>query len=134
LADKLYQPPKTFETFPMTVVHTDGSTFSLSSTLPLQPRLVLHKDTVHHPLWNPRISASQLDTTSEAFQRFKGRFMGVDAVDKQGSDVASSDKQMVSEDILADLAFSEEATGTVTIVQNIKGAGTAAGGKKKKRR
>lgn len=100
-ASRFAPNPKYFQSFTSTVVHTDGSTFTYQSALPSLTRVHLVKDAVHHPLWNPRISASQVDKSSEEFIKFRTKF-----VQSEGG---------VEEDVLASLAFSDTEAAPVEI-------------------
>jgi hypothetical protein len=60
--------------FHSVVTHSDGSTFTCKTPIPLNPRVNLVKDTLTHLLWNPRIRDAQVASTSEEFIRFQKRF------------------------------------------------------------
>ncbi|KAJ3224503.1 hypothetical protein HK099_008371 [Clydaea vesicula] len=62
--------------FYQTIVHTDGSTFTLKTTTP-RPLLKLTKDTRTHPLWNPERNL-ELDKQSKELKRFNERFGTLD--------------------------------------------------------
>ncbi|KAI8914304.1 hypothetical protein EDD86DRAFT_84341 [Gorgonomyces haynaldii] len=58
-------------TFRQTVVHSDGSTFSIRTTSP-KSITVLVKDTLNHPLWNPR--SVVVDDSFGQISKFGQRF------------------------------------------------------------
>lgn len=92
--------------------HTDGSTCGFASTLPMNMRPVLVKDTVHHPLWNPRIRDAQVDKNSEEFLRFQRKF-GAQTGMSQGADQEELSEAPV--DILAELSNDADAQGVVQV-------------------
>jgi hypothetical protein len=101
---------KYFCQFDSTIVHSDGSTFTLRSTLPTVSRIDLVKDTLQHILWNPSRQNSALDQSSEEYRKFQKKFQNeLDATD------------------LADLAFDETANRPEMIVSS------SQGGKRKKK-
>ncbi|KAI9016947.1 hypothetical protein BC832DRAFT_543272 [Gaertneriomyces semiglobifer] len=57
--------------FHQTIVHSDGSTFSLPTTSP-RSILKLTKDTRNHPLWNPALNV--LDDQSGELAKFEKAF------------------------------------------------------------
>ncbi|KNC97442.1 uncharacterized protein SPPG_07363 [Spizellomyces punctatus DAOM BR117] len=57
--------------FHQTIVHSDGSTFTLRTTSP-RPLLKLTKDARNHPLWNPALNV--LDDQSGELAKFERRF------------------------------------------------------------
>jgi hypothetical protein len=67
-------PTKFTPSFTSTVVLTDGSTFTIQTSLPCHPRIDLVKDNLQHHLWNPRIDEAQLDKNSDEFIRFNKKF------------------------------------------------------------
>jgi hypothetical protein len=102
----LYPEAKPVESFQSTVVHSDGSTFTCSLTLPFQERINLVKDNVNHILWNPRVSLSRSSVTTEALSKFNKR-SGIDS------------------DMLANLAYDEHGVAPVlaSTAKNSKGKG-----------
>lgn len=123
------------------VVHTDGSTFTLQSPLPTLPRIDLVKDTVHHPLFNPRISASELDENSEELLKFRRKFQSVvgDAATSSTKVAAAAAPTSTSTqedatsttDLLSELSFDANADGAVIVKKKVQVV--AATGKKKKK-
>ena len=77
------RPADKYEQHTMQITLTDGSRFTIKSSLP-QQNLTPVKDLVHHPLWNPRIGASQVDKSSEEFVKFRQKF-DHDALDRLAS-------------------------------------------------
>lgn len=127
--------PKYAQRFPTTVRYTDGSTFTYWTSLPLQPRQVLVKDTVHHPLWNPRIRDAQVDKNSQSFLKFQRKF---GQAEEEASTATSGTQTAESADapdnvasMYADLAFSADEAAPVVIQK--KQHTPAAAQKKRKR-
>jgi hypothetical protein len=111
------------EQFTGIVRHTDGSLITYLTSLPLQLKQELVKDTVHHAVWNPRIRDAQLDKSSEEFLKFRKRF-GDGSMGSCPTSAASSDENADKQtgagdddlvDIYADLSFSEEGAGVVEV-------------------
>ncbi|KAI8592314.1 hypothetical protein BDZ88DRAFT_407560 [Geranomyces variabilis] len=103
--------------FHQTIVHSDGSTFTLRSTSP-RSLLKLTKDARNHALWNPALNV--IDDQSGELARFEKRF-------------ADFDLDAFAE---FDVPVEEKATGAAAAVEEVKTvAATPAGkgkGKKKK--
>ena len=97
-----------------TVVQTDGSTFSLQTSMPLVERVNMVKDTLMHPLWNPKIRDAQINTNTEEFIKFNKKFGSLQAGQEIEGSSAAADVNVA--DIFADLSFDPTAAAPVTIV------------------
>jgi ribosomal protein L31 len=107
-------------TFSQTVVHSDGSSFTLRTTSP-KPLLVLTKDTRNHPLWNPSMKVV-IEQTGE-LTKFAQRFGSLDGLDSLSS-FESGPAVMTKKELLQKQAAEAAAAAGNT-------SGTKKGGKKK---
>ena len=77
-------------TFRQTVVHSDGSVFSIRTTSP-KSIVMLTKDTLNHALWNPL--SVKLDDTSGQISKFSSRFGDFSEFDSVVSDQVIPEKK-----------------------------------------